>query len=92
MRSAAAAAAAADEGDATDDETAAALPARMAALVSRLAAATEGALAGELEDAAARLGDTVRALPPRPGRSAALDAADAFAAKLEAEAAEEREA
>jgi hypothetical protein len=31
----------------------------------------------------------VRALPPRPGRAAALDAAEAFAVRLEAEAAEE---
>ena len=59
--------------------------------MARLAAATADALAGELEDAAARLGDAVRALPPHPGRAAVLDAADAFAAQLEAEAAEREE-
>jgi hypothetical protein len=91
-RAEAAAAAAAAEveeeeepGEVTDEDEAAAMPARIAALAAQLTRATRGMLAGELEEAAARVGDAVRALPPRPGRALALDAARTVAAQLEHE-------
>ena len=72
-----------DPGQCTDDEAAAEVPGRVAACAARLAAATHGCLANQLLDAAARLGDAMRALPPRPGRMAALAAAEAVAASVE---------
>jgi SpoVK/Ycf46/Vps4 family AAA+-type ATPase len=74
-----------DPGLCTDEEAAAEVPGRVAACASRLAAATNGCLANQLLDAAARLGDAMRALPPRPGRMAALAAAEAVAASVEEE-------
>jgi hypothetical protein len=70
-------------GQCTDDEATAQVPSRIAACAARLAAGTEGRLSGQLLDDAARLGDALRALPPRPGRMAALAAAECVAAMLE---------